>query len=410
VWSRPFTLAGPYGDDLLPPQIAFSPQGDATVGFGVFNEQYPWISRGVITTRAASGKISGPRPVPNAKEILSLSYDGQALELLTGASPANVTCCGSAWGVQLAHGKFGGLTQLVSDIQGATFGGLVGFPKTRMLAAIATDAGVWVDQSLAPGRFRGSRVLTPVIISPQALASAPLRGGRSALAWTATSSADPNTPASAIFLATGTPQRAPQSARLAVRAPSGYGIDELGLAGGAGGPTGAWTESWVDRSGNYHSQVAVADLKNARPVARTLPVAGQLASGLTLVADARGDELLAWETCDVLGTCSVRAASRSAGHRFGAPQRLGSVDPGEAPAAALSPSGEALVAWISGGRVVAADRRRTGGRLGPPVTVAKTTEGSSVTVAFGPGGQALAAWAQGIATPMLRGAFLPSGH
>ncbi len=129
MWSRPFTLAGPYGDDLLAPQIAFSPAGDATVGFGVFSEQYPWISRGVITTRAASGKLSHPRPVPNAKQILSLAYDGSALELLTGASPPGVTCCGSAWGVKFSNGRFGRLQALVNGIQGATFGGLAGLPK-----------------------------------------------------------------------------------------------------------------------------------------------------------------------------------------------------------------------------------------------------------------------------------------
>jgi hypothetical protein len=344
--------------------------------------------------------------VPNAKEILGLAYDGPALELLTGASPSNVTCCGSAWWVKFAHRKFGGLRPLVSDIQGATFGGLIELPKTRMLAAIATADGVWVDQALGPGRFRGSRVLTPVSISPQALASAPLRGGRSAVAWSATSSEDPNTPANSIFLATGTGQRAPQSARLALTAPSGHGIDELGLAGGAGGPTAAWTESWFDRAGNYHSEVAVADF-HGRPVARRFQVAGRLASGLTLVGDAKGDEVVAWKTCDVLGTCTVRAASRPAGKRFGAPQRLGLVDPGEAPAAAVSSSGEALVAWISGGRVLVADRRHATGRFGSPVTVARTTQASEVAVAFGSTGQALAAWAQGLVTPALRGAFLP---
>jgi hypothetical protein len=189
-------------------------------------------------------------------------------------------------------------------------------------------------------------------------------------------------------------------------APSGHGIDELGLAGAAGGPTAAWTESWFDRGGNYHSEAAVADL-HGPPVARRFQIAGRLASGLTLVADAKGDEVLAWKTCDVLGNCSVRAASRPAGKRFGEPQRLGAVDPGEAPAAAVSSDGEALVAWISGGRVMVADRRHADGRFGSPITVARTTEASQVDVAFGSAGQALAAWTQGIATPTLRGAFLP---
>ncbi len=275
-----------------------------------------------------------------------------------------------------------------------------------MLAAIATGAGVWVNQSPAPGRFRANRVLTPVTISPQALAVATLRNGRSAVAWTAVSSANPNTPAGALFLATGTGQQAPSSARLVLLAPSGHGFDELGLAGGAGGPTAAWTESWFDSSGNYHSEAVVADIKG-RPAERAFLVAGQLASGLSIVADAKGDELVVWKTCDELGTCSVRAAGRAAGGRFGAPQRLGSVDPGEPPAAAMSPNGEALVGWISGGHVLVADRRTTHARFGSPVTLSRSTEGSSVAVAFGPAGQAMAAWIQGIATPSLLGAFLP---
>jgi hypothetical protein len=229
------------------------------------------------------------------------------------------------------------------------------------------------------------------------------------VAWTATSSADPNTPATAIFLATGTGKRAPQSARLAVSAPTGHGIDELGLAGGGSKPTAAWTESWVDRIGNYQSLLAVADLKNSRPAARTFRVPGQLASGVTLVADGKGDQVLAWETCDELGTCSVRIASRAAGHRFGVPQRLGSADPGEPPAAAISADGEALVAWVSGGRVLAADRRQANTRFGAPRTLARTTQASEVAVGFGPTGQALAAWVQGLAAPLLRGAFLPKG-
>ncbi len=406
AWSPPFRLAGPYSNDLLAPQIAFSSTGEATIGFGVIDQDFPWISRAVLVTRSAGGGLSGPRRVPNAKELLALAYDGSTLELLTGTGPSGLTCCGSAWTAAFAHRRFGHLAPLVTGLENAASGGLAALAKTRMLAAVASVTGVWVAQSPAPGRFRANRRLTASTAVPQALAVAAVRGGRSAVAWTATTSSDPNKPAGAIFLATGSGQRAPSSARLAYSAPAGRGIEELALAGGSAGPTAGWTEGWYDRAGAYHSEAAVGDLGGGT-AARTFQVPGQLASGLTIAADARGDEVLAWKTCDELGTCSVRAVSRAAGRRFGAPQRLGSADPGEAPAAAVAPDGEALVAWISGGHALVADRPRAGGRFGAPHTLSGSTEGSDVTVAFGPGGQALAAWTQGIATPSLLGAYLP---
>jgi hypothetical protein len=218
--------------------------------------------------------------------------------------------------------------------------------------------------------------------------------------------ASPNVPASGIFLATGSAQRAPRRAVLALTAPQGHGIDELALAGGSRGPTVAWTESWSDSAGNYHSEAVVSDLTGSvRP--RTFEVPGELASGLVLASNAHGDQVLVWKTCDALGSCSVRALSRATGHRFGAPARLGAIDVSQVPSAAVAPNGEALVAWITGGHVVVEDRRSAFSGFGPPTTVASTTSGSDPAVAFGPGGQALAAWTQGMAAPTLMAAFHP---
>lgn len=404
AWSRPFTVAGPYEADLLAPQIAFSPAGAAAVGFGVFNEDFPSDSRAVISTRAADGAIGGPRRVPSAEELLSLGFDGSALELLTGDAPAGITCCYSAGTVTFARGRFTHRQTLLDSLDGAALGGLVGLPHTRMLGSVETAAGVWVAQSPALGRFRSSRRLTKSTSAPQALAVAALRHGRSAVAWTEASAADPNVPAGAIFLATGTAQHAPTAAHLALTAPAGHGIDELALAGGATGPTAAWIDSWYDSAGNYHSQAAVAQLKG-RPVARTFPVARQLASGLSLAVNAADDQVLAWKTCDELASCTVWAVGRAAGRSFGTPQLLGSVDPGEAPAAAVAPDGRALVAWVTGGQVRVAGRPSTHSRFGAPATLSRATYGSSVEVAFGPADQALVAWIEGIAKPRLMGAF-----
>jgi hypothetical protein len=151
----------------------------------------------------------------------------------------------------------------------------------------------------------------------------------------------------------------------------------------------------------------VADLAGPRAHPRTFSTPGQLASGIDLAADAKGDQVLVWKTCDELGLCSVRAASRAAGKRFGTPQRLGQIDPGEVPAAAVAPSGDALVGWAVGGRVLASTRHGARGRFGAPRTLAAADTASSVAVALGPAGQALVAWTQGVAAPRLFAAFHP---
>jgi hypothetical protein len=275
-----------------------------------------------------------------------------------------------------------------------------------MLAAIASGAGAWVAQSTAVGRFRSPHALTSSSVSPQTVAGAGLKNGHSGVAWTQTASAQSNVPATGIFLATGSATRAPRAGRLMLSLPAGHGIDELALAGGTAGATAAWTESWFDRFGTYHAEVAVADLLG-RVRARTFEVRGQLASGVTLAADAKGDQVLAWKSCDALGLCSVRAVSRAAGRRFGVAQRLGTIDTGEDPAAAVAPDGEALVGWSAGGRVLVADRRGAGGRFGRPHTVSGIPGASAVAVAFGPSDQALVAWTQGVAAPSVFAAFRP---
>lgn len=99
----------------------------------------------------------------------------------------------------------------------------------------------------------------------------------------------------------------------------------------------------------------------------------------------------------------VYAALRDGGAGFGTPVRLGTGDVEQAAvAAAIAPTGDAVVAWLQGSgvrhRVVVA-RRRAGGAFGPvePLTPwrrqGKFSEGGSVTAAMSADGVATIAWA-----------------
>jgi hypothetical protein len=196
------------------------------------------------------------------------------------------------------------------------------------------------------------------------------------------------------MIARGSPTAAPHSPHAAVTVRSGHEIDELAVAGGSAAGTAAYVESWFDRAGAFRSQAVVADLvRGARR--RAFAVVGGLAAGVSLAADARGDLVLAWKTCDQLGACRVRVAARPADKGFSAPVGLGRIDPSQSPVAAVAPSGEALVGWVSGGHVFAADQSRAGVRFGPVERVSATNYAADLTIAFARGAGALAAWTQG---------------
>jgi hypothetical protein len=367
-WGAPQRLAGPLSLDLAPARIAFSPGGAAAVGFGAQDEDHPAEARALVVSRSAHGLLASARRVPGAREILDLSFDGRALELLAGSAPAGLACCSSA-GLELAGGR--GQT-IIRTLAGATVGRLLVLPRHVTMAVLGTARGVWVWQSSGGG----ARRLSPAAAAPQTLAAEVLPGGRPAVAW---STAGARTLS---LWSMGAP-------RAAITLPRGHAIDELGLAGG----TLAWVESWLDAAGSYHSVVAVADL--ARPAhPRAFPVAG-LAAGLWLAANARGDELLAWKTCDAAGACTVRAVSRPARRRFGAVQTLAPIDASQAPAAAVGPHGAGLVGWIQAGHVYAAAQPRAGGSFADPRQVSATQYAADLALGSAPNGAALATWTQG---------------
>jgi len=399
-WSRPAQFAPSVSLDILGPQLAFSPGGTAGMAFTVQDEDNPATSSPFAVWRTASGKLSEPRQIPGAGEVLGLAWFGRSLQLLVGDSPVGQTCCSTAGVVGLsASGRFGAPKRLASGLAGATAGQLVGLGH-RMLAAVATERGVWIGQTGSSGRWSTHR-LAGAGAEPQGLDATALPHGRTAVAWVGGSA---NAVGSrSIYVANGASTSAPRRSHAAITVPASDGIDEMGIAAGPGGATAAWIESWYDRRGNYHSVVVTADLAHARRTT-TFAVPGTMASGLTFGADGQGDQVIAWKACTWNATCSVRAVVRSGGKSFGRPLRLGSIDATEAPTVAFSPSGDALAGWTGSGHVMAAELRPRASRFLSAHVVSSTVYASNLSLTFGPAGAAIAAWSQGTFAPDVVGA------
>ena len=123
-----------------------------------------------------------PRQIPGAGEVLGLAWFGRSLQLLVGDSPVGQTCCSTAGVVGLsASGRFGAPKRLASGLAGATAGQLVGLGH-RMLAAVATERGVWIGQTGSSGRWSTHR-LAGAGAEPQGLDATALPHGRTAVAW-----------------------------------------------------------------------------------------------------------------------------------------------------------------------------------------------------------------------------------
>jgi hypothetical protein len=399
-WSRPVQLAPPASLDIVGPQVAFSPAGAAGVGFTVQDEDNPATSSPYASWRNASGRVSAPRRIPGAEALLGLAWFGRSLQLLVGDSPTGQACCSTASVLGLtAAGRFGPPRRLVSGLAGATAAQLVALGH-RMLAAVATERGVWISQTSGSGRWATHR-LAGAGVEPQGLDATALPRGRTAVAWIGGGSNPVGS--RSLFIASGSSTRALQRGRAAITVAASHGIDEAAIAAGPGGATAAWIESWYDRRGNYHSEVATADLAHPRHTT-TFAVSGTIASGLAFGADAHGDQVIAWMACTWSATCSVRAVVRSGGKSFGRPVRLGSIDATEAPTVAVSSGGDALAGWIAGGHVLAAELRPHATRFLRAHVVSSTTFAANLSLTFGPAGAAIAAWSQGTLAPDVVGA------
>lgn len=410
-WGRAFAVAKPVSLDVLAPQVQFSQAGAAAIAFSVQDADNPATSSAFTARRAAGGRLSSAHEVPAAQQVLGLAFGSGALELLTGDGSATQACCSTVNVVRMTGGRrFGRPHRLLRGLAGATAGELLSV-SGRFVAVIATERGVWVDQSSPAGRFGSAHLLTSSDARPEAMSAAPLAAGGAIVAWTEHDqhSSVPRQ----VFVAKGGANNAPGSAQPVLSVPSSHAIDEVAVVGSAsgpngrpargGGPTLAWIESWYDRRGAFHSQVQLADLTHPKRV-KSVRVPGEIASGLSFVQNARGDQLLSWRACTTGGTCSTREVLRRAGRRFGAPRRLGSIDPGEEPTAALAPSGAGLVGWIDGGRVLAAGLRASTVRFAAARVVSETGLATDLTLGFGPTGTALAVWSEGTLAPQVLGA------
>jgi hypothetical protein len=292
---------------------------------------------------------------------------------------------------------------LVGGLAGATQGRLLVLKNGAMLAAVATERGVWVVQSAKSNRFGSQHLLTHGGQMPEALDAAWLGAQSTIVAWTAATGVAGQAAPRSISYALGSKTRAPHGVKTAVTIPAGHRINELAVAARHGGATAAWVESWNDKPGAYHSMVRAMDIA-PHAMVRNLSPANRLASGLSFAGDLAGDQEVAWVSCTLQVACQTQADGRGANGSFGAVRTLGSIDGSQEPAAAVGPHGQALVGWVRGGKPVAATASSAGGRFGTPVSLSSTTFALDVTVAFGPGGGGLAAWTQGTLNPSVVGA------
>jgi hypothetical protein len=305
--------------------------------------------------------------------------------------------------VLAVHGStFANHQTLLSGLTGAAIGRLLALPGPGLLAALATDRAVWAGQWQSGRRARPMRRLSGRSSWPQALAVAGLRGGRYTVTWSAAPAIAES--ASIVEVATGTARHSPRGARPAVTVPPAYAIDGVAAAPHRAGATLAWTESWFDSAGAYHSGVAVADLtRTLRPVTFEFP--GQVAGGLALSAGPGGDQVLAVRACDPLGSCSVFVSTRRARGAFGQPQPLGAADASQEPVAAVGAGGAAVVGWVAQGQIFASGRRSASAPFSAPRVLSGVSDAADLTLALESGGQALAAWDQGAPSPSVMGAL-----
>jgi hypothetical protein len=405
AWSKPFELSKPGTLDDMPAQLAFSAGGASAAAFGIEDVDVPGSSQGYETSRSAGGKIGEALLIPGARQILALSFDGRALELVTGTSPSTQSCCSSAQAIQLGpQGRLGRARTIVGGLTGDTEAQLLTLGDGQMLAAVATERGVWAVQSSRGNRFTGQHRLSGRSDEPETMSAAWLGAENTIVAWTAGTGTAGATDPRKIYYSTGTRKSGPRLARIALSIPSEHRIDELRVARRGTGATLAWIESWFDNRGNYHSEVRAADLSK-HPSIRTFSPANRSASEISFAADAAGDQGIAWKSCTAGGSCSVATTVRGAHGQFGAVSgRLGAIDASEAPAVTVGPRGQVLVGWVRGGKPLASESAAGRGRFGTPKVLASSTFASDLTVAFGPRSQALAAWTQGTLNPSIVGA------
>jgi hypothetical protein len=410
-WGKPFPFQKPGTLDALAPQLAFAAGGGSAAAFGTLQVDVPGSAQAQYATRTAGGRVGSVRNVPGARRVLALAYDGSALELLAGTSGKGQDCCSAVEAVRVgADGAPQRPRRLVGGLTGFTEGDLLTLAGGGMLAAIATERGVWVSQSAKSDLFGAPHRISSNGQVPVSMDAAWLGKGNSVVAWSAGSgNVTGATAPRQIFVAEGSTAGALKGAHVVITIPAGHRIDQLSAARSAHGATLGWVESWYDSRGAYHSQVEVADVGGSgahpplTPSVRALSSSGRIASGLTVVSDSAGDQGATWESCTSAGSCSVQGAGRAAGGSFSGARTLGSIDPTQQPSLAISPSGQLIVGWEQGGHPMASVG------FGTARVLSSTTYAYAVTVAYGPRRVALATWDQGTLDPSVVAAAYRAG-
>lgn len=213
-WGRPFRISQPFSLDVLPAQVALSPAGAAAVGVTVTDADAAANSTAYAVMRDSSGAVGTVKPVPSAQQVLGLAFAAGGVELLTGSSDPGDACCGSVGVVRMSTGGgFSGGRSLVGGLAGATQGQLIPV-SGRLVAAIATERGVWVTQSSRAARFGRVHRLTSPEARPETFSAAPLAAGSAIVAWAQRDkgNSDPRT----IYVAVGTARSAPVKRRSTV--------------------------------------------------------------------------------------------------------------------------------------------------------------------------------------------------
>ena len=406
-WGAPFQFAKPGTLDVVPPVLAISGSGAAAAAFGIQDVDTPGVSQGYVSLHPAHGGAGGTRSpiaVAGSSEILAAAYDGGSLELLAGTARSDQTCCSSAQAVQVsAGGAVARPRTLVSGLAGATQARLLILKNGAMLAALATERGVWVVQSAKSNHFGAQHLLTRGGLMPETLDAAWLGAENTIVAWTGAKGVAGQAAPRSISYALGVKGHAPRAVKTAVTVRAGHRIDELGVAARQGGATAAWIESWFDKGNTYHSIVRAMDIAPHATV-RDLSPGSRLASGLSFAGDAAGDQELAWESCTFQASCQTLADGRGAKGSFGAVRTLGPIDASQEPSVAVGPHGQVLAGWVRAGKPVAATASSAGGRFAGPATLSSTTFALDLSVAFGARGAGLATWTQGTLNPSVVGA------
>ncbi len=405
-WSTPQRIFGPVASDLLAPELAVSVTGQLAVGSGTTDEDTPSSAQADVLTSTGVHHFAALQ-LKGTQEVLAAAYAGSRLVLLTGTSPANKTlaCCSTATVMVESGGRIISRRVVANGLAGASTGELVPL-SNGLLAVTDNQTGIWVARAGPSGVFGRPRKLADGGAQPPLVAAGSLANGGAVVAWTTPASWQAGAYApQVVHDATTGPAGLPHGASVALTAPEGDTVGALQVAGNRTGATLAFTESWFDAVGDFHSVADAADVGRGGAVVKQLSPSSVLATSVSMAAAAGGRQVVAWQACGAgSDLCSAEAALRPHGYAWGPARHLGGVDTTSFPVAAESPLGQAMVGWISGGDVYTRAAGRGAGGFAAAHAISRAGVGSDLALVFGPGTKALAAWAEGTDNVVLEAA------